>query len=159
LSAGRRAIRVFNTHGSKRQPVRRLKKLVELVLSRERSDWAGELNVVLCDDNAIRDLNVRFLAHDYPTDVLAFPLAESGREVDGEVYVSLDRAEEQAREAGVSFDNEVCRLVVHGVLHLLGHQDGDVHGATQMQARQEDYVRLFFAAESMREAEKRRGGC
>ncbi len=153
------AVRVFNAHDRKRVPVRRLGRLVRLVASQERATWDGEVNVVLCDDQTIQKLNARFLDHDYPTDVLAFPLAESDAALDGEIYVSLDRAEEQAGAAGVSFDNEVCRLVVHGLLHLLGYKDGEAAEAAQMHERQEGYLRLFLPSEDVTKAQERTGGC
>lgn len=152
-------IRVFNAHDQKRVAAWRLARLVKFVVSREQATWRGEVNVVLCDDQTIRELNARFLGHDYPTDVLAFPLGESPAALEGEVYVSLDRAEEQAREAGVSFDNEVCRLVAHGLLHLLGYRDGEAVEAAKMQARQEGYLRLFLASQGATKTQDRTGGC
>jgi probable rRNA maturation factor len=82
------------------------------------------VSVVLVDDAKIRELNRRFLRRDRPTDVLAFPMPErvaGGTEgLLGEVYVSRDRAREQAKHYGVKYHDEVRRLVLHGILHLLG---------------------------------------
>ncbi|MEO0082307.1 MAG: rRNA maturation RNase YbeY [candidate division WOR-3 bacterium] len=82
------------------------------------------VNVVLVDDHRIRELNRRFRKQDRPTDVLSFPLGaadlDTGEVVLGEIYVSRDRARAQARENGVAYHNELKRLMLHGILHLLG---------------------------------------
>lgn len=82
---------------------------------------AGELSVTFLGEEEIRELNRRYLAKDRPTDVLAFDLGEEGGLL-GDVYVSPDVATRGAAEHGVTPEEEVVRLVVHGVLHLLGHE-------------------------------------
>lgn len=84
-------------------------------------------------------MNREFLRHNYPTDVLSFPL-EGGANLEAEIYVNLDRARIQAREHGVSFANEVARLVIHGTLHLAGYDDRGKRKAGMMLERQEKYV-------------------
>lgn len=76
-----------------------------------------EVNVVLVKDVEIRALNRRFLKHDRATDVMSFPIGDG---LLGEIYVSRDAVVRQAREYGVTPDNELQRLVLHGLLHLLG---------------------------------------
>lgn len=151
------AVRVFNAHPRGRFPVRQIKRLAELVLTAEGGSDAREVNVVLCDDDRLQELNKHFLGHDYATDVVAFQLADEPGVVEGEVYVSLDRAEEQARTAGVSFENEVGRLVVHGVLHLLGYDDKEAEAAALMHLRQEEYLRLFGGKHAAAPREGKRG--
>ncbi|MBC7185890.1 MAG: rRNA maturation RNase YbeY [Calditrichaeota bacterium] len=148
-------VRVFNAHPRRHFPVRQIKRLAELVLTAEGASEARDVNVVLCDDDRLQELNRRFLGHDYPTDVVAFQLADEPGVVEGEVYVSLDRADEQARTVGVRFENEVGRLVVHGILHLLGYEDEEAAAAGQMHVRQEEYLRLF--AERQAATESKRG--
>ncbi len=90
----------------------------------------GVINVAFVDDETIQGLNSRYLGHDYPTDVLAFPAGEdiprggvaSLPEI-GDVAISIETASRQAKEYGHSLEEEVALLVVHGVLHLLGHDD------------------------------------
>jgi probable rRNA maturation factor len=90
----------------------------------------ADLTIVLVDDARIQALNRDFLAHDAPTDVLAFPAdepdPETGRRYLGDVVISTPRAEEQAREHGHAVEAEMQLLVVHGILHLLGHDHADV---------------------------------
>ena len=89
----------------------------------------ADLSIVLVDDARIQALNRDFLAHDAPTDVLSFPAdepdPETGRRYLGDVVISLARAEEQARERGHAAEAELQLLVVHGVLHLLGHDHAE----------------------------------
>lgn len=99
-------------------------------LNREVRPGPGTVNVVLVDDLRMRELNRRFLKRNRPTDVLAFPLAGQtpgrGSPLLGEVYLSRDRAREQANRYGVKYRNEVRRLVLHGVLHLLGMKHAEM---------------------------------
>ncbi|MCK4232441.1 rRNA maturation RNase YbeY [candidate division WOR-3 bacterium] len=94
-----------------------LRRLVKSVL--DAKGCSKRVNIVLTDDETLRDLNERFKGRKGPTDVLAFDFEEP--DFLGEVYVSLDRAREQARYYGVSEEEEIERLVLHGLLHLLGY--------------------------------------
>ncbi len=99
----------------------------------------GAISVVFVDDRTSRRLNRRFLAHDRPTDVLAFPLGE-GPNLEGEIYVNLDKARRQARTYHVTAANETARLIIHGTLHLLGYDDRTRAKARLMKAREDMLV-------------------
>lgn len=129
---------VENAHAQYRIPRRETLKALRTVLRKEGSGYRL-LNVVFINDRKSRQLNRKFLAHDYATDVLAFRLDE-GSGLEGEVYVNLDRARIQARKYGVTFKNEVMRLVIHGLLHLLGYKDSTRRAQLIMNRKQEDYV-------------------
>ncbi len=103
---------------------------------------AGELSVTLLADVAMQELNRGYLGHDRSTDVLAFSLGENDTLL-GDVYVGIEQAERQAREAGVTLEEELVRLVVHGTLHVLGwdHPDGPERLQSPMFRRQEELVR------------------
>jgi len=100
----------------------------------------ADLSIVLVDDARIQTLNRDFLAHDAPTDVLSFPAdetdPETGRRYLGDVVISLVRAEEQAREQGHAVEAEMQLLVVHGILHLLGHDHAEAGEKERMWAAQ-----------------------
>lgn len=85
----------------------------------------AELSVTLLDDDAMRDLNRDWLGHDRATDVIAFPLEAGDAAPLGDVYIGVERAIAQAAEVGVSTREELVRLVVHGTLHVLGHDHAD----------------------------------
>ncbi|MFZ5821397.1 MAG: rRNA maturation RNase YbeY [Chloroflexota bacterium] len=100
-----------------------------------RQDADGDLSIVLTDDAQLRQLNRDYLGVDAPTDVLSFSASETdpetGRRYLGDVLLSIPRADEQARAAGHTLEAEAQLLVVHGTLHLLGHD----HAEAQEKAR------------------------
>ncbi len=95
--------------------------------------------MIFVDDAEIRRLNKQFLNRDRPTDVIAFNLSDSSQHLEGEIYVSVDTAQRQAHEYRVTFWNELCRLAVHGALHLLGFDDATGTQKERM-SREEDRV-------------------
>lgn len=96
------------------------KKLVEKMLKREKI--AGGIDVTLVNDKKMRALNRRFRKKDRPTDVLSFSYGEKG--VLGDVIISRDTTRRNARRYGISYRDELRRLVIHGVLHVLGYDHG-----------------------------------
>ncbi|MBW3660087.1 MAG: rRNA maturation RNase YbeY [Gemmatimonadetes bacterium] len=105
----------------------------------------GEVNCVLVDDDEIASLNERFHGRVGPTDVLAFPYDPHATEgLHGDIYVSLDRAVEQAEERGEPPAREAWRLFVHGALHLAGHDHQTAAADRVMRERQEAWVELAF---------------
>jgi rRNA maturation RNase YbeY len=99
------------------------------------------LSVVLTDHETVHSLNRDFLAHDYETDVIAFPLGEgTAKEVDGEIYVDLDTAHERCAEFNSTFEQEAARYAVHGLLHLLGYDDATPDGKQTMRDREDAHL-------------------
>ncbi|HZT42099.1 MAG TPA: rRNA maturation RNase YbeY [Chthonomonadaceae bacterium] len=109
----------------------------------------AEVSVVLSDDAAVHDLNRRYRGMDKPTDVLSFSQREQTAEgpplpdlpgmppVLGDVIISVDTAARQAAEHGVTLEEELALLTVHGILHLLGYEDETETGAQQMRLREQ----------------------
>lgn len=100
-----------------------------------------ELNYIFCSDEYLRNINVEYLDHDYYTDVITFPYAE-GPEIQGDVFISTDRVADNARTNGVSFHHELCRVLVHGLLHLAGYGDKTPEEAQKMQALEDKYLKI-----------------
>jgi probable rRNA maturation factor len=117
----------------------------------EHQAVAGDLTVVLTDDAQIQRLNRDYLGLDAPTDVLAFPAAEIDPENDrtylGDVLISIPQAASQAQSAEHSLAAEVQLLVVHGILHLLGHDHADAEAKARMWAAQAAILRRIGLAE------------
>lgn len=111
-------------------------KAIRAVL-RNTGTQKRSISVVFVNNRFIRQINRRFLKHDESTDVIAFPL-EDGIGMDGELYINLDRARNQALGAGIPFREEVLRLLIHGTLHLLGERDTTIP-LKQKMTRKEDY--------------------
>ncbi|MBE2247025.1 MAG: rRNA maturation RNase YbeY [Candidatus Competibacteraceae bacterium] len=83
----------------------------------------AELSIILCSDEYLRTLNAAHLSHDYYTDILTFDFSDGLPEIKAELYVSTDRVRENAAQYHVSMANEMCRVIIHGVLHLCGYDD------------------------------------
>ncbi len=132
-------VSVVNAHRRYRVTISPVVRAVRRVLSREQRRDAT-IGVICIDSRRSRRLNRVFLGHDYVTDVLTFPL-EDRLNLEAEIYVNLDRARQQAREFGVSFRNELARLVIHGVLHLVGYDDNNPRAARRMKEAEDLYLR------------------
>ncbi len=89
----------------------------------------------------IRDLNCRFLKRDWATDVIAFPFGEQEKGPWGEIYISEEQTRDQAVKYGVSFEEELARLIIHGILHLLGYQDKNADLRKKMKIKENHYLK------------------
>ncbi|MEE9224765.1 MAG: rRNA maturation RNase YbeY [Bacteroidota bacterium] len=125
--------------------VRRLARGV----SRHEKAGLRFVSIVAVGHGWMRKLNRQFLRRDETTDVLAFSLGDNP-EVEGEIYVNLDQACRQARHYGVSLTNEVTRLVIHGLLHLIGYRDKKLSERRVMRAREEELVRILDRGKTLR---------
>jgi rRNA maturation RNase YbeY len=128
------AITIVNAHPRYRLRHAPFSASVERLLRWKRRS-SGTITVIFVDTPTLLRMNRDFLGHDYPTDVITFPLEE--RPLEGEIYIDLDTASAQAREFGVGFYVEARRLVIHGTLHLLGYDDATADERTAM-SRLED---------------------
>lgn len=82
----------------------------------------GEINYIFCNDEYLHKINVEFLNHDDYTDIISFDYT-MGKTINGDIYISVERVKENAQNFGVSFENELHRVIIHGVLHYLGWKD------------------------------------
>ena len=98
-----------------------LKKWIKSVVSKY-GKRVGDINVILCDDHSILEINMQFLSHDYYTDIITFDYCEDDF-INGELYISVDTVKANAEEYSQDFDVEMHRVIIHGVLHLCGLDD------------------------------------
>jgi probable rRNA maturation factor len=120
---GNFTIEIANRQNLHAVDVPRLCRAAETVLGEAALDSA-ELSIAVVDDPTIHALNLEFLAHDYPTDVLSFVLEHAGGRLEGEIIVSAQTAARAAATFGWSAEDELLLYVVHGALHLIGYDDG-----------------------------------
>jgi probable rRNA maturation factor len=99
----------------------------------------GEVSVVFCDDKHLFKLNVEFLNHDTLTDVIGFNYSLSN-EIHGEIYISIDRVEDNAVEFSQAFETELLRVMAHGVLHFCGYNDKTDLESSLMRAKEDFYL-------------------
>ncbi|HDQ45185.1 MAG TPA: rRNA maturation RNase YbeY [bacterium] len=119
--------------------------MVKAVLDAEARGETGILGLVFVDHVTSRRINREFMAHDEPTDVIAFRYDDGEDETWGEIYVNVERAREQSLEYGVSYENELARLIIHGLLHLFGYDDRDAGSRSVMREREDGLVERFYA--------------
>lgn len=123
-----------------------LEAVAEWVLAEEGVGRA-EVSVTLLSDEAIAELNQRYLSHGGPTDVISFPLDDLPGCVVGDIYIGAEQARREAGEAGVPEREELMRLVVHGLLHVLGWDhpdDAEARAGSPMYRRQEELLAGFL---------------
>lgn len=114
-----------------------------IIKSVENEDFTvGVLNYILTNDNVLVQLNKEYLRHFTLTDIITFDLSENQGELSGDIYISVDRARENAREFRVTLNNEISRLMIHGVLHLMGYKDKSKDERELMRAKEEFYLSL-----------------
>ena len=101
------------------------------------------LNVIFCTDEALLEINRNFLQHDYYTDIITFPLSTGFDPIQAELYISVDRVKDNAKQGGVSFKNELLRVIFHGCLHLAGYGDKSSQQIKKMREREDHYLRLY----------------
>jgi probable rRNA maturation factor len=125
------------------------RRLAETILRAEgRTDLDLELGIIFVDDPFIIDLNAKYAGTETVTDVLAFSLQDDDNggcswNTLGEIYISVDRAVVQAREYSVSLAEEMARLVIHGLLHLLGYDHKQDRDRVQMKSKEARYLELM----------------
>ncbi|WP_405294476.1 rRNA maturation RNase YbeY [Algibacter sp. Ld11] len=101
-----------------------------------------EINYVFCDDEYLHKLNVEFLDHDTLTDVISFDYSV-GKIVQGDIFISVERVIDNAKDFEVEFDSELKRVIVHGVLHYCGYKDKTESDASLMREKEEYYLNLI----------------
>jgi probable rRNA maturation factor len=115
-------------------------KIQEVVKAENHS--VEEVNYIFCDDAYLLQINKDFLQHDYYTDVIGFQYSESGPLV-GDIYISVERIEENAQTNQVSFENELARVMIHGILHFMGYKDKRPEDEQKMREGEEKYLPIF----------------
>lgn len=102
----------------------------------------GNVSVIFCSDNYILDINQRFLQHDYFTDIITFDYSE-GSKISGDLFISVDSVKENSIEYGTDFEDELHRVIVHGILHLIGYDDHTDEDVRIMRSKENYYLSLY----------------
>ena len=109
---------------------------------RRRGMTVGNINYLFCDDEYLLQVNRQYLDHDTYTDIITFDYVAGGL-VSGDILISVERVGENAQQFGVPFEQELHRVVIHGVLHLLGQGDKSSDEATEMRRQEEEALALW----------------
>lgn len=118
--------------------------LCEVIIGKGRIP--GDINIVFTSDNELVKFNIEYLNTDTFTDIITFTLSEEEKVISGDIYISIDRVRENAIKFKVKFDQEIRRVLVHGVLHLMGFSDSSVKEKRQMTTLENRYLKLYQGA-------------
>lgn len=102
----------------------------------------GDINYIFCDDEYLYNLNVEYLNHDTLTDIISFDYSV-GKELHGDIFISVDRVRENAEDFNQPFDEELKRVIVHGILHYCGYKDKSEEEAATMREKENYYLNLY----------------
>lgn len=102
------------------------------------------VDFIFCTDDYLLEINRQHLNHDYYTDIITFPYRE-GTELMSDIFISVDRVKENAEDHGVSFQEELIRVMAHGLLHLIGYDDKSEDKRTEMRKEEDRAIKLFLA--------------
>ena len=120
----------------------RIEQAVKQVVE-EAGIVTGDVSVAVVDDRTIHELNIQYLNHDYPTDVLSFVLEYAEEHLEGEIVVSADTAVDLAKDYGWDWQNELLLYVIHGSLHLVGYDDKNTEAKVGMQEAERRHLKRF----------------
>jgi probable rRNA maturation factor len=111
-------------------------------LAKQELREIGDIIFVFCDDNYLHKINLEFLDHDTYTDIITFDYSV-GNEIVSEMYISVDRVAENAKKYSQTFENEIHRVIIHGVLHLCGYKDKLSEDKQIMRDKENHYLSLL----------------
>ncbi|WP_113660882.1 rRNA maturation RNase YbeY [Pedobacter nanyangensis] len=100
----------------------------------------NELNFIFCSDEYLLRVNQDFLQHDYYTDVITFDNSEELKMILGDIFISIDRVRDNAKQHNATIHDELCRIMIHGTLHLLGYRDKTKKAKLEMTAKEDFYL-------------------
>ena len=112
----------------------------KVILSENKKE--GEINYIFCDDDYLLNLNEQYLDHDTLTDIISFDYSV-GNEIHGDIFISTERVLENAADFNVSFQEELQRVLVHGVLHYCGYKDKSEADEQLMRNKEDEKIKMF----------------
>lgn len=121
-----------------------LKNAIRGLFDKEKVELQ-QLDYIYCSDGYLLEINQGFLGHEDFTDIITFSYSAESAPVTGEIYISIDRVKENAALFGVSFQQELYRVIFHGALHLCGYKDKTNADTLKMRAKEEEYLKKYQA--------------
>jgi probable rRNA maturation factor len=107
----------------------------------------GEINYIFCDDDYLLEINQQYLDHDTLTDIISFDYS-IGNELHGDIFISIERVRENASDFNVSFEDELKRVMVHGILHYCGYKDKSEKDEQLMREKEEEKMKMFHVKQN-----------
>ena len=112
----------------------------KVILSENKKE--GDINYIFCDDEFILEINKQYLNHDYYTDIISFDYSV-GNELHGDIFVSVERVQENAEDFNVTFEEELKRVIIHGILHYCGYKDKSEDDEALMRNKEDEKIKMF----------------
>lgn len=116
-----------------------------VVLSEGKS--LGEVSYIFCDDNYLLEINEEYLQHDTLTDIISFDYTE-GDVISGDVFISIDRVQDNADDFNIEFIEELKRVMIHGILHYCGYKDKSESDELIMRSKEDEKIKMFHVKQS-----------
>ena len=114
---------------------------IESVVESESKEL-GELSYIFCDDDYLLEINQQYLDHDTLTDIISFDYTE-GDVISGDIFISIERVQDNAIDLNVSFEEELKRVMIHGVLHYCGYKDKSDSDEALMRSKEDEKIKMF----------------
>ena len=115
------------------------KKLIDHIKNSHND--CGVINYIFCSDDYLLDLNIQYLQHDFYTDILSFQMNDDP--IEGDIYISIDRVKDNAKQLNVPFEDELLRVISHGILHFLGYKDKTSEEQQEMRSKEDELIRIL----------------
>lgn len=120
----------------------KIRNWILFAISTEKQN-EGNINIILCSDRYLHKANLEYLRHDTYTDIITFDTSEDQNEISGDIFISIDRVKENAKTFKIPAKNELHRVMIHGVLHLLGYKDNTLKEKELMRSKEDYYLSLL----------------
>ncbi len=104
--------------------------------------FTGNITYIFCSDDYLLDVNIKYLNHDYFTDVITFDYVKNSK-ISGDIFISIDRITENAKIFNVSRENELLRVMIHGILHLIGYDDQTDEQEEEIHKKEDFYLNIY----------------
>lgn len=119
---------------------------IENVITSEGKDL-GELSYIFCNDEYLLEINKQYLDHDTLTDIISFDYSE-GDLISGDIFISIERVQDNANDFNTSFIDELKRVMIHGVLHYCGYKDKSTQDEILMRSKEDEKIKMFHMEQS-----------
>lgn len=107
-----------------------------------------EVNYIFCSDEYLKEINIEHLDHHYYTDIITFDNSEEDNTLEGDIFISIDRVKENSQEFSKSFEDELHRVMIHGILHLLGYSDKEEEDVIVMRQKENEAINLLHSIQN-----------
>jgi len=146
-------IKIINIHPNLFLLRPAIERIANFIASHEKKS-IKKVTLIVADDSTLNDLKIKFFGEDLLTDTVSFNYNESDEPIEGEVYLSIDRITENSKNYNVSFEQELARVIIHSLLHLMGYRDDKPRNKKQMTALQNFYLQQQYLKRLYRKRSK-----